>query len=158
MLEEATIGEKPLLPETIEEEPQRWRQYGSSSDEQLSYDTVLNLLAARFRLLGEPLRLKLLAVLASGERNVGELVTLTGASQSNVSRHLTALTQGGIVSRRKAGTSMYYTVADPTVPVMCDVMCAGLRQRFAAQAQALGMETYPLSRHEDMKEPFQEEA
>lgn len=156
---EATrAGERPLLRETIEEEPQRWRHYDGSSDEQTTYDALLNLIAMRFRLLGEPLRLKLLAVLASGERNVGELVTLTGTSQPNVSKHLTALTQGGLVSRRKAGTSMFYTVADPTVLVLCDVMCAGMRQRFAAQAHTLGMETYLRPRHEETKEIYQEEA
>jgi ArsR family transcriptional regulator len=104
-------------------------------------DPLLDLIAARFRLLSEPLRLKLLAVLMTGERNVGELVTLTGAGQANISKHLAALAQGGLVSRRKAGTSIYYTIADPTVFTLCDVVCAGVRERFTAQIHALGLHT-----------------
>lgn len=106
-------------------------------------DSLLDLIAARFRLLGEPLRLKLLAALASGERNVGELVTLTGAGQPNVSKHLSALTQSGLVRRHKVGTSIYYAVADPTVLTLCDVVCTGIQQRFAAQVRMLGLQSTP---------------
>jgi ArsR family transcriptional regulator len=102
-------------------------------------DQLLDLIAARFRLLGEPLRLKLLAGLVSGERNVGELVTLTGAGQANVSKHLAALTQGGLVSRRKVGVSTYYAIADPTAYTLCDVVCAGIQERLSAQVHALGL-------------------
>lgn len=106
-------------------------------------DSLLDLIAARFRLLGEPLRLKLLAALASGERNVGELVALTGAGQPNVSKHLSVLAQSGLVRRRKVGTSIYYAVADPTVLTLCDVVCAGIQQRFADQARVLGLQSPP---------------
>ena len=96
--------------------------------------------ATRFRLLGDPLRLKILAALTSGERNVGELVALTGAGQANISKHLAALAQGGLVRRRKAGTSIYYTVSDTTILTVCDAVCASLRQRFAAYAKELGLD------------------
>lgn len=101
-------------------------------------EPLLELIAARFRLLSEPLRLKLLAALATGERSVGELVTLTGANQPNVSKHLAALAHGGLVQRRKSGTSIYYTLADRSVLTLCDAVCSGVQQRFAAQASALG--------------------
>lgn len=106
-------------------------------------DPLLELIAARFRLLGEPLRLKILAALAAGERNVGELVTLTGAGQPNVSKHLAALAQGGLIKRHKVGTSIYYAVADPVVYTLCDVVCGSVQQRIAQEAQALGIETVP---------------
>ena len=108
-------------------------------------DPLLELIAARFRLLGEPVRLKILVALATGERNVGELVTVTSAGQPNVSKHLAALVQGGLVKRRKVGTSIYYAVADPAVYTLCDVVCAGVQQRIAQEAQALGFETVPSS-------------
>lgn len=101
-------------------------------------EPLLDLIAARFRLLGEPLRLKLLAALAAGERSVGELVTLTGASQPNVSKHLGALSAGGLVQRRKAGTTIYYSLADKSVLALCDAVCSGVQQRFASQASVLG--------------------
>ncbi len=107
--------------------------------EQNFSDPLLELIATRFRLLGEPLRLKVLAVLIAGERNVGELVALTGAGQANISKHLATLMQGGLVSRRKVGTSSYYDVADPSIVTLCDVVCADVQERFAAQARKLGL-------------------
>jgi DNA-binding transcriptional ArsR family regulator len=85
------------------------------------------------------LRLKVLATLASGERSVGELVELTGANQPNVSKHLAALAAGGLVQRRKSGTTIYYALADDNVLAVCDAVCAGVQQRFAEQARALGL-------------------
>ncbi|GAC1396919.1 MAG: hypothetical protein NVS4B12_09270 [Ktedonobacteraceae bacterium] len=119
--------------------------YDTHHDEQGTFEPLLEHIATRFRLLGEPLRLKILAALASGERSAGELVTLVGASQPNVSKHLTALTQGSIVSRRKVGTSIYYTIADESVLALCDVVCASVRRQFAEQARELGMDTYHRS-------------
>jgi DNA-binding transcriptional ArsR family regulator len=106
-------------------------------------DPLLELIAARFQLLSEPVRLKILAVLATGERSVGELVTFTGTGQPNVSKHLAALAQGGLIKRRKVGTSIYYAVADPVVFTLCDVVCASVQQRITEEAQALGFETVP---------------
>lgn len=103
-------------------------------------EAMLEAIAARFRLLGEPLRLKLLMALESGERNVGELVTETGAGQANVSKHLAALAQAGIVRRRKVGTSTYYAIADDTAFTLCDVVCSGLEEHLAAQVRALGLD------------------
>jgi ArsR family transcriptional regulator len=100
---------------------------------------LLDEIAARFRLLGEPLRLKLLAALAEGEQSVGALVSLSGANQPNVSKHLAALVQGGLVVRRKAGTTSYYGLADQNVLTLCDAVCAGIQQRYATQARALGL-------------------
>ncbi len=115
--------------------------YDIPHGEQGMSEALLEHISARFRLLGEPLRLKILAALASGERSAGELATLVDASQPNVSKHLTALTQGGIVSRRKVGTSIYYTITDESVLELCDVVCAKVRQQFAAKARELGMDT-----------------
>jgi DNA-binding transcriptional ArsR family regulator len=118
---------------------QTWRQ---SAEKQRLSDPLLELMASRFRLLGEPLRLKLLAALVGGERSVGELVALMGTSQPNVSKHLAALAQGGLVQRRKVGTTTFYAIADVTVFTLCDAVCAGLQEQFAAQARALGL-NYP---------------
>lgn len=101
-------------------------------------DPLLDLIAARFRLLGEPLRLKLLVLLASEEHSVSELVELTGAGQPNISRHLAALADGGLVRRRKAGTTTSYAVADTTALSLCDIVCGGLQERLRESARALG--------------------
>ncbi len=104
---------------------------------QVMSDEVVDQIAARFRLLGEPVRLKLLAALAEHERNVGDLVALTGAGQANVSKHLAAMAQGGLVRRRKVGTSTYYAVADESALTLCDVVCAGLQEHLTLQAHAI---------------------
>ncbi|HEX8997407.1 MAG TPA: metalloregulator ArsR/SmtB family transcription factor [Ktedonobacterales bacterium] len=103
-------------------------------------DPLIEQIALRFRLLGEPLRLKLVAALAGGELSVGELVEITGAGQPNVSKHLAALAQGGLVHRRKVGLVALYSIADPLVLRLCDVLCAGVQESIARQAQALGLD------------------
>lgn len=112
-------------------------------EEQNISDALLELIAARFRLLGDPLRLKILAALIAGEQNVGELVALTGAGQANISKHLAALTQGGLVQRHKVGTSTYYAIAAPTIVTLCDVVCADIQESFVAQARRLGLSSMP---------------
>jgi DNA-binding transcriptional ArsR family regulator len=113
-----------------------WRQ---QDDAHTFADPLIELVARRFRLLGEPLRLKLVAALSGGERSVGELVALTGAGQPNVSKHLAALAQGGIVRRRKVGLVAFYSLDDPLTLRLCDVVCAGIQESVARQAQALGI-------------------
>jgi ArsR family transcriptional regulator len=129
--------EKLMLESVL---PDTWRD---RREEHGFPDPLLDVIAARFRLLGEPLRLKLLAALSDGERSVGALVELTGANQPNVSKHLAALSQGGLVSRRKAGTTIYYALADASVLTLCDAVCGGIQERYAAQARALGLVEQP---------------
>jgi DNA-binding transcriptional ArsR family regulator len=130
-----------------------WRQSGEHG----FADSLLDLIAERFRLLGEPLRLKILASLSQGERSVGDLVKLTGASQPNCSKHLQALAQGGLVRRRKVGTSILYAIADPGVFSLCDSVCSGLQERFAAQAHSLGLSSFDTSSGETTLSPSQEQ-
>jgi DNA-binding transcriptional ArsR family regulator len=93
---------------------------------------ILELVAERFRVLGEPARLQLLNVLRPGEKSVGELMDATGLGQANVSKHLQLLHKLGFVDRRKEGLFVYYRLADPRVFELCDIMCG----RLAAEARA----------------------
>ncbi len=88
-------------------------------------DTQLEHIAERFRILSEPMRLRILAGLKDEERSVTDLVEITGSTQANISRHLQALRQAGIVSRRKKGTWVFYSIADPTVFELCRCVCGG---------------------------------
>jgi ArsR family transcriptional regulator len=99
-------------------------------------DEALALIAGRFKLLSEVLRLKLLIQLELGEKNVTELMLATGATQTNVSRHLQSLAEAGILSRRKAGQSVYYQISDPGVFDLCKHVCGSLQRRFEEQARA----------------------
>lgn len=123
-----------------------WRHL---DDEHGFADPLIEAISGRFRLLGEPLRLKLLAALAGGERSVNELVEITGAGQPNVSKHLAALAQGGLVGRRKSGSAALYSITDPFVLRLCDVVCAGVQEGVSRQAQAFGVSTAPSPQARD---------
>jgi DNA-binding transcriptional ArsR family regulator len=98
---------------------------------------LMDIVAERFRVLGEPMRLRILDALRHKERTVSDLVDTTGATQANVSKHLTLLFRLGFVSRRKEGTHVYYRVEDPDVFELCDLVCGGARERVRKEAQAL---------------------
>ena len=83
----------------------------------------LEQVAARFRALGEPMRLRILQVLAAGEKSVGDIVAETAASQPNVSQHLQELYRTGLVGRLKAGSRVHYWIAEPFVFQLCDLVC-----------------------------------
>jgi DNA-binding transcriptional ArsR family regulator len=85
--------------------------------------SLLGELSDRFKALGEPARLQLLAALRDGERSVSELVESTGLGQANVSKHLQQLCTAGFLTRRKEGTFAYYSLSDDEVFRLCDLMC-----------------------------------
>lgn len=98
----------------------------------------IELVAERFRILGEPTRLQILNVLRDGERSVGELQERLGAGQANMSRHLQVLHAGGFVDRRRDGTTVYYRLVDPTVFKLCDLVCGRLGTQLERRRRALG--------------------
>ncbi len=99
-------------------------------------DRALDYIADYFRVLSEPLRLRIVNILRSeGERNVGELTERLGCSQANVSKHLALLTRHGVVAREQRGTATYYRVADPCIFALCELVCDQLGRRFADQAE-----------------------
>jgi DNA-binding transcriptional ArsR family regulator len=87
---------------------------------------MLGLVAERFKVLAEPVRLELLQLLRSGEMTVSELVDESGMAQANVSKHLRLLHAAGFVTRRKEGLFVYYALADRGVFQLCDIMCQRL--------------------------------
>jgi DNA-binding transcriptional ArsR family regulator len=98
-------------------------------------DDLVELIARRFRVLGEPLRIKLLDRLRAGEASVNELTEALGASQQNVSKHLAVLTDAGILGRRKEGTHVYYRIADEGVFALCEQVCGSLEQQLRALSE-----------------------
>jgi DNA-binding transcriptional ArsR family regulator len=98
---------------------------------------ALELVAVRFRAMGEPLRLRILQQLEGGERSVSALAESVDSTQPNVSKHLKILQDADLVKRRQQGTSVYYSIADETVLELCDLVCSRLRDRLEAQVGAL---------------------
>jgi DNA-binding transcriptional ArsR family regulator len=92
-------------------------------------EPLVELVAQRFRVLGEPMRIKLLDRLREGDATVGELQQALGASQQNVSKHLGILHAAGMVARTKQGNHARYSISDPSVFDLCDLVCGGMRRQ-----------------------------
>lgn len=93
---------------------------------------ALELIAQRFRTLGDPTRLALLQALFDGEKTVQELSELAGTGQANTSKHLALLADQGLVVRRKDGLFVRYSIEDPTIHQLCEVVCGSLAKRYDA--------------------------
>jgi DNA-binding transcriptional ArsR family regulator len=100
---------------------------------------LLDLVAERFKVLGEPARLQILSQLRDREMTVTELVDVTGMGQANVSKHLALLLRLGFVARRKDGLFAYYGLADARVFQMCDLMCSRIQSEVATRRKALAL-------------------
>lgn len=97
-------------------------------------DEALAQVAAYFQVLSEPTRLQILNLLRQGERSVGELAQLCHCTSANASRHLSLLTQHGLVTRESRGNSALYSMADPSVYALCDLVCGNIARQFDRQA------------------------
>ncbi len=97
---------------------------------------ALQLVAARFKVLSDPMRLRILQFLENGESSVSALTTAVESTQPNVSKHLKTMQDAGLLARRQEGNTVFYSIADPTVFDLCDVVCSSLAERFTAHAGA----------------------
>ena len=78
-------------------------------------DPVYVVKAQLFRVLGHPLRIRILELLRDGERTVGDLQAELELDSSGTSQHLAALRQQGVLDSRRVGTSVYYRIRDPRI-------------------------------------------
>lgn len=90
---------------------------------------ALDQVAAHFRALSEPTRLRILSLLRDGERSVGELAALCEYTSANISRHLSILSKHGFVKSISRGTSVYYHIADDSVYALCDLVCGSIARQ-----------------------------
>jgi DNA-binding transcriptional ArsR family regulator len=92
---------------------------------------LAELIARRFRVIGDPTRIRLLDQLRDEDKSVGELTDALATTQQNVSKHLGVLHQAGIVGRRKEGTSVIYSIADAGVFELCESVCGGIQAQLS---------------------------
>jgi len=100
-------------------------------------EPLAELIAKRFQVLSEPMRLRLLDSLRMAPATVTELQEATGSSQQNVSKHLGVLLAAGVVSREKDRNFSRYAIADEGVFDLCEHVCGGLRQQLDEFESAL---------------------
>jgi DNA-binding transcriptional ArsR family regulator len=98
---------------------------------------AIELVAARFRVMGEPMRLRLLQTLTGGERSVSDLADALETTQPNVSKHLRVMQDAGLLARRQVKNTAYYSIDDPSVFELCDIVCRRLASRLEGQATAI---------------------
>jgi len=91
-------------------------------------DELVELIARRFRLLSEPMRIRLLDRLREGEATVHQLGDELGASEQNISKHLMLSAEAGVLARRKQGNRVYYRLADEDVLALCEQVCGSVEQ------------------------------
>ena len=92
---------------------------------------LVDLIAARFRVLSEPMRIRLLDRLREGDATVQELQEVVGCSQQNVSKHLGVLLNAGMVTRTREANFARYAIADEGVFELCEQVCGGLQRQLA---------------------------
>lgn len=102
---------------------------------------MLELIARRFRTLGEPFRLRILQELEQGEKSVGELVEALDGNQPNISKHLQILFDAGLLERRREGTSIFYAISDPMVFKLCTLVCHSEAAKSRRDFEQLGGRT-----------------
>jgi ArsR family transcriptional regulator len=74
-----------------------------------------------FRILGHPVRVRILELLKDGERTVGDLQNELQMDSGGTSQHLGVLRKHGILEGRREGTSVYYAVRDPRIFQLLEV-------------------------------------
>ncbi|GFO68767.1 transcriptional regulator [Geomonas limicola] len=83
---------------------------------------LLELRSDILKALAQPTRIKILDFLRDGERCVCEIFPAIGEEQSNTSRHLNMMMDAGVLSRRKEGLKIYYTIKHPEILQVVDLV------------------------------------
>ncbi|MBI5885770.1 MAG: winged helix-turn-helix transcriptional regulator [Deltaproteobacteria bacterium] len=92
---------------------------------------VFELQAEICKTLANPKRLEIIAALKDGELSVGELVERIGATKANVSQHLAVLRQRRVVTTRREGVNIFYSINNPKITEACSLMKSVLLEQLA---------------------------
>lgn len=85
-------------------------------------DTLRQFKASIFQALAHPTRIAIVEVLREGELSAGAIIERLGIEQANASQHLSVLRAKHIVNSRKEGNQVFYSVRDPLLIEVLDVM------------------------------------
>jgi DNA-binding transcriptional ArsR family regulator len=87
-------------------------------------DEHLHLITARGRALADPTRVRILSVLRRGEQAVGQIAIAADTRQSTASKHLQVLYHAGLVRRRRAASTVFYSLSSAEVLHLCGLLGA----------------------------------
>lgn len=104
---------------------------------------VYQVKAEFFRILGHPVRVRILELLKDGERTVGDLQNELQMDSGGTSQHLGVMRRHDILDSRRAGTSVYYTVRDPRIFQLLEVARQILTSSLTESQAVLGELTIP---------------
>lgn len=90
---------------------------------------VFETVSRYFSILSEPVRVRIVHAICQQERTVNDIVQSTGATQTTVSRHLALMYREGVLSRRREGGFVYYTVSDDALAEICRTVCVHIASR-----------------------------
>lgn len=114
-------------------------------------------LARVAKALAQPSRLELLEALGQGPRSVDGLATASGMSVANTSHHLQTLREGGLVTSRRDGLQVIYSLSDPDIPKLMSCM-RRVAERQVAEVERIVRENFgqrdgltPVKREELLK-------
>lgn len=100
---------------------------------------MIELVARRFQILGDPCRLRILQSIQDEALTVNQIVETLAGNQPNVSKHLHILFDAGLVARERSGNKVFYSITDPVVFKLCDLICRSTaRQAAQVKRYAVG--------------------
>lgn len=94
---------------------------------------IFRLQASICKIMSSPVRMELIYALKGGERTVSELVEELGLTKSNVSQHLAILKGADMVTARREGVNIYYSISSPKIVEACRLMREVLLERLESQ-------------------------
>jgi DNA-binding transcriptional ArsR family regulator len=86
-------------------------------------DKVFDAVAELFSVLSTPIRLKIISAVCHHERTVSQLLDEIPTTQPNMSQHLATLYRSGVLSKRRVGTQMVYSLRSERVATLCRAVC-----------------------------------
>lgn len=116
------------------------------------------ILVAALKAAAEPTRLRILALLGSGELNVKDLTRILGQSQPRLSRHLKLLADAGLVERAREGSWVYFRLPAPTESLVHALLRDLDRSDAVLVRDRLRLETVKREREAAAQEYFQQQA
>lgn len=98
---------------------------------------LVELRAEVLKALAQPTRLKIIDFLRTGERCVCEIYPAISGEQSNTSRHLNMMLTAGVLSRRKEGLKIFYSIRHPEILQVMDIIAGIVEEEICGRSRLL---------------------